>query len=191
VSDPESEESGQESAGSDVKENSSEPRFLIIGEVLRPHGLRGEVKVEILTEFPERFRLLKEVYLSDEGDEPRPYQLEQVRYHQGFAILKLGTCDDRTAAEKLRGRLVQIPRELAMPLEEGAYYIYQIVGLEVWTEAGEYLGRVVEVLENPANDVYVVQGPRGEILLPAIESVIRQIDLPAQRMTVTLLAGLV
>jgi 16S rRNA processing protein RimM len=191
VSDPESERADRESAGSDVGKNSSGPRFLIIGEVVRPHGLRGELKVKVLTEFPERFRLLDEVYLSDQDDEPRPYQLELVRHHQGFAILKLRTCDDRTAAEKLRGQLVQIPRELAMPLEEGAYYIYQIVGLEVWTEAGEYLGRVVEVLETPANDVYVVQGPRGEILLPAIESVIRRIDLPAQRVTVILLDGLV
>jgi 16S rRNA processing protein RimM len=191
VSDPESERFVQENTGSDVGEDSSEPRFLIIGEVMRPHGLRGELKVKILTEFPERFQLLEEVYLSDEGTEPRPYRLEQVRHHQGFVILKLRTCDNRAAAEKLRGWLVQVPRELAMPLEEGAYYIYQIVGLEVWTEAGEYLGRVAEVLEMPANDVYVVHGPTGEILLPAIESVIRQINLPTQRMTVTLLAGLV
>jgi 16S rRNA processing protein RimM len=191
VSDPESERFVQENTGSDVGENSSEPRFLIIGKVVRPHGLRGELKVKILTEFPERFQLLKEVYLSDESAEPRPYQLEQARHHQGFVILKLRTCDDRTAAEKLRGWLVQIPRELAMPLEEGAYYIYQVVGLQVWTEADEYLGRVVEVLEMPANDVYVVRGPRGEILLPAIESVVRQINLPAQRMIVSLLEGLV
>lgn len=191
MSDSETGKSVRESVGSGVGDNLSEPCFLIVGEVVRPHGIRGEIKVRVLTEFPERFQLLKEVYLSGEDEEPRPYRLESVRYHQGFAVLKLESCTDRAAADKLRNQLVQIPRESAMPLEEGAYYIYQIIGLDVWTEAGEHLGRVVEVLETSANDVYVVRGPRGEVLLPALKSVVPDIDLPARRMTVVLPEGLI
>jgi len=87
--------------------------------------------------------------------------------------------------------LVQIPVEEAAPLEEGEYYLYQIVGLATWTVEGEYLGRVREVLTTGANDVYVVRGPKGEVLLPAIEEVIREVDLEAGRMIVSLMEGLV
>ena len=164
------------------------PRFLIIGEVLRPQGVKGEVRVRVLTDFPERFRTLKRVYL---GQALRSATVEGVRFHQGCALLKLAGYNDRTAAESLRGVLVQIPVEEAMPLEEGEYYFYQIVGLAVQTTAGEYLGRVREILVTGANDVYLVRGPRGEILLPAIDEVIREVDLEAGRLIVTLPEGLI
>jgi len=105
-------------------------------------------------------------------------------------LLKLGGCDDRNAAEGLRGLLVQVPVDDAVPLEEGEYYHFQIVGLRVETDAGELLGRVVEVLETGANDVYVVRGPRGEVLLPAVESVVDVLDPAAGRMVVHLLPGM-
>jgi 16S rRNA processing protein RimM len=177
--------------GSDVREHSSEPRFLTVGEVVRPHGIRGEIKVQILTDFPDRFQLLEEVYIGNEGAEPHPYLLERCRYHQGFAILKLRGCNDRTAAEMLRGQLVQIPVELAMPLGEDEYYAFQLLGLAVQTTSGEYLGSVTEVLDTGANDVYVVQGPKGEVLLPAIDGVIRDIDLETRCITIVLLDGLI
>ena len=87
--------------------------------------------------------------------------------------------------------LVQIPIENAVPLEEGEYYLYQLIGVQVETEDGEGLGQVVDVIETGANDVYVVRGPRGEVLLPAIGDVVLDLDLESKRMVVHLLAGLV
>lgn len=162
--------------------------YIIIGRVVRPWGTRGEVKVEIMTDFPHRFALLKRVYL---GREATPFALKGFKLHKGWAILKLAGCDDRTAAEKLRGKLVQIPMEEAMPLGEDEYYVYQIVGLTVWTTKGERLGRVTEVLSTGSNDVYVVRDGEREILIPAIEDVVKEIDLAGGRMVVELMEGLI
>jgi len=155
---------------------------------VRPWGILGEVKVEILTDWPERFALLERVYL---GEEATPCRLERVRLHQGYALLKLAGYDDRSAAEALRGQVVQVPHEEAMPLDEGEYYVYQIEGLEVWTDEGESLGRVVEVLFTGSNEVYVVHGPRGEVLIPAIADVILKVDLEDRRLIVHLMDGLI
>lgn len=164
------------------------PRYLVIGRIVRPWGVQGEVKVEVLTDWPERFALLDDVYL---GEEATPYHLERFRLHQGHALLKLVGCDDRNAAEALREQLVQVPPEEAMPLDEDEYYVHQIEGLEVWTDEGESLGQVVEVLFTGSNEVYVVHGPRGEVLIPAIADVVMQVDLEGGRLVVHLMDGLV
>ena len=166
----------------------SEPRYLVVGRIVAPWGVRGEVKVTLETDFPERFEQLERVYL---GEKATSFVLERSRLHKGHALLKLGGCDDRDAAEKLRGQLVQIPIEEAMPLGEDEYYVYQIVGLDVWTTEGEHLGRVSEVLFTGANDVYVVRGEKGEILIPAVEDVVLEIDLAGGRLTVELMEGLI
>jgi 16S rRNA processing protein RimM len=117
--------------------------------------------------------------------------MEGFRLHQGRVLLKLEGCDDRTAAEALRGAFVQVPIEEAIPLDEGEYYEHQIVGLAVWTAKGEALGEVVEILYTGANDVYVVRGlDRSEILIPAIAGVILKVDLEAGRLVVELPEGL-
>jgi 16S rRNA processing protein RimM len=166
---------------------------LIIGQVVGAHGVRGELKVQILTEDARRFGLLKQVFIGLEDEEPVAWPLEGYRLHVGRALLKLRGCDDRSAAAALREYLVQVPREEAIPLEEGEYFEHQILGLEVWTAAGELLGEVVDVLYTAANEVYVVQGPnltRRELLIPAIEDVVLEVDLEAGRLVVELLEGL-
>lgn len=160
-------------------------RYLVVGKVVTPWGTRGELKVAILTDFPDRFRELKRVYLGDE-----PWMLEGHRRHGRWVILKLEGCADRNSAEKLRGELVRIPLEEAVSLSEDEYYVYQIVGLEVWTSEGEHLGRVSEVLFTGANEVYVVKGERGQILVPAIEDVVREVDLEGGRLIVEPLEGM-
>lgn len=165
-----------------------EPRYLVIGRVLAPWGVRGEVKIAVLTDWPERFALLKRIYL---GKELRPYLLERFRLHKDKAILKLGGCDSREAVERLRGQFVQVPVEEAMPLGEDEYYEYQIVGLSVWTREGEYLGQVREVLYTGANDVYVVRGEGREVLIPAIEDVVLEVNLEEGRIIVELMEGLI
>jgi len=105
-------------------------------------------------------------------------------------LLTLVGVDDRDAAEALRGQWIYVAIEDALPLGEGEYYHFQIVGLQVITAEGEALGRITEILPTGANDVYVIQGPRGEILVPALEGVILNVDLPNGRMIVRLPEGL-
>ena len=163
------------------------PEYLTIAVVLAPWGKEGEVKARIETDFPHRFTLLKRVYL---GPELLPFELEGFRQHKGHVLLKLKGCDDRSAAAKLRGMAVQIPLAEAMPLGPDEYYVYQIEGLAVWTESGEPLGIIEEVLFTGSNEVYVTHGPRGEVLIPALKDVVLEVDLEAGRMIVRLPPGL-
>ncbi|HEY65102.1 MAG TPA: 16S rRNA processing protein RimM [Caldilineae bacterium] len=170
----------------------TEPRFLAIGRIVAPFGIRGEVKVEIHTGWPHRFALLERVYVGDEmARVVRETKVQSVRLHKGHALLKLEMCPDRNAAEELRGQWLFVSREEAMPLEEDEYYIHEILNLEVW-EGERYLGRIVEVIETPeeVNDVYVVRGEHGELLVPAIRDVVLKVDLEAGRMYVSLPPGL-
>jgi len=164
----------------------------VVGRVLRPHGIRGELRVEIFTDYPERLGQHACFYLAspDSPGAVQRYSVEKLRRHRGALLLKLGSCDDRNAADALRGRLVQIPIEAAVPLEEGEYYHFQLIGVRVETESGEWLGQVVEVLATGANDVYVVRGPWGEVLLPAVDDVVLELDLELRRMVVHLLPGM-
>lgn len=141
----------------------------------------------LLTDFPDRLTLHEVLYV---GSPARPYRVEWVRLLQGAALVKLAGCDDRNAAAALRGALLQIPFSAAAPLQEGEYYHFQVLGVEVFTEDEEPLGQVVEVLETMANDVFVLRGPRGELLIPAVADVVRELDLTTRRMVVHLLPGL-
>jgi 16S rRNA processing protein RimM len=156
---------------------------------VRPHGVRGEVVVEVLTDFPERLAQLKRVYLGDEQN-ATPATVRSCRGNGDTVLMAFEDFPDRTAVEALRDQLVQVPLAEAAPLPEDTYYPHQLVGLDVVTTSGDDLGRLSDVLFTPANDVYVVTGPRGEVLLPAIRQVIKQIDLAAGRMVVELIPGL-
>jgi len=124
------------------------------------------------------------------GEEHAAYAVRRARVHESQVLLTLVGVDDRDAAEALRGQWIYVAIEDALPLGEGEYYHFQIVGLQVITAEGEALGRVSEILPTGANDVYVIQGPRGEILVPALEGVILNVDLPNGRMIVRLPEGL-
>jgi 16S rRNA processing protein RimM len=179
--------------GSGEQRRASEPRFLAVGQIVGAHGICGELKVKLLTQDPQRFGKLERVLVGLEGQEPVPWPLEAYRLHKGQALLKLAQCNDRNTAETLRGYLVLVPLEEAIPLEEDEYYEHQIVDLDVWTVTGEHLGQVVDILYTGANEVYIVRPVdphRREILIPAIADVIVKVDLEASRLVVELPAGL-
>jgi 16S rRNA processing protein RimM len=158
--------------------------------VLRPHGVRGEVRVAPHTDQPERFTWLKSVYLGD--TDPQLVEVESVRFHegQGLVLLKFAGYDTREDADRLRGQWVHVPEKDAIPLAEGEYFLYQLEGLTVRSDDGRDLGRLTGVLETGANNVFVIQGEQGEILLPDIPEVIREINFETGLMTVHLLPGL-
>jgi 16S rRNA processing protein RimM len=161
--------------------------FLAIGRIVAPRGVRGELRVAIETQEPERFTTLTQVYL---GEGHQPFVVQRGMLFKGQALLRLEGISDRNAAEAWRGAYVYVPIADALPLEEDEYYYFEVEGLRVSTTEGEELGEVVEVLATRANDVYVVHGPAGEILIPAIKQVVVAIDLEAGTMLVTLPPGL-
>ena len=152
---------------------------LMIGEIVATRGLRGEVRMRILTHFPERIHHLKQVFI---GDELQPRHLRASHIKGNVAILSLEGITSRELAEGLRGLPVRIALDQAAPLGEDEYFYFQLIGLPVYDEAGDRLGELAEILETGANDVYVIRGgPGGELLLPAIKSVILRIDLEQGR----------
>lgn len=166
--------------------------LVAIGEVSAPHGVRGEVRVVPLTDFPERFRRLERVFVRRPRQaEPEERTVERTRFHKGFVIVKFEGVDDRNEAETLRRALLQVAPEDVHPLPEGQYYVFDIVGLHVFDEDGREIGVVKDVLFTGANDVYIVRKSDGsELLLPAVKDVVRRIDVDAGRMEVRLLPGL-
>lgn len=167
--------------------------WVVIGEITRPHGVKGAVRVTVHTDYPERFDSLSLVYIMPaDGGSPRQVSFALAGRQKEQLICHLGGISSREAAEELRGMLLVIPRDEAMELPPDHYYIFELVGLRVYTEDGKYLGRLKEVLQPGANDVYIVEAEAldGEILLPAIKDVIISVDLAKGQMLVRLLPGL-
>jgi 16S rRNA processing protein RimM len=165
-----------------------EPDFIAVGRILRPHGVRGEVRVELFTDFPERWSGLESVFL---GEQHLPQKILRHRLHKNYVLVKFAGYDDRNEVESLRGDYIYVSLADAIPLESDEFYYFQVIGLEVQTESGEVLGEIVDVLKPPgANEVFVVYGFRGELLIPVIEDVIKQIDLDAGHVIIRPLPGL-
>lgn len=161
--------------------------YVAIGRILAPHGVRGEIRVEIMTDFPERFAPGSQLLI--EGESGR-CTIVSARPHKGALLVLLDGYQDRTQIERLRGRHLLLPRGEAADLPEGEYYADELEGMTVVTTDARVLGRLVEVLWTGANEVYVVQGDYGEILLPAIAEVVQEVDVARQQMIVQLLPGL-
>ena len=164
-----------------------EPRegYVAVGRVLRPWGLRGHVKVESLTDFPERFDPGAPVWL--DGQERA---VEDARSQSGYLYVKLSGIDDVAGAEPDRDHLLQVPEASLPPLDQDEFYHHQLVALRVVTTEGDELGRVAEVLATGGNAVLVVRGDRGEVLLPFVDDVIKAVDVGAGLVTVELIEGL-
>ena len=166
--------------------------YLAVGKIVAPHGIRGEVKVESLTDFPERFKAGNQMFLGSQTGESDAATVEiaAARPHQGRWLVLFSHIKDRNAAETLRDLYLLIPEEDAMPLGEHENYAHDLIGLEVVTGEGQSLGKIIEILFTPANDVYIARGDAGETLIPATREVIVSVDLPALRMIVSLSEGL-
>lgn len=163
----------------------SPPEFLIVGRVVAPWGRRGEVKVEVVSDFPDRFAAGQTVYVDSE-----PLRIEDSRFHRQHVLLKFAGIDSIEEAQKLRQQGLTIPLSQARELLPDEFYIFQLVGLDVLTADGQALGRIIDVMATGSNDVYVVAGERGEILIPAIEDVVLSIDLDKGRVLVEPIEGL-
>lgn len=141
----------------------------------------------MLSDFPDRFAGLESVYI---GRMHQPYEVEWTRRHRNQVLLKLTGVETPEQAGALRGALVFVPAAEAVALAEGQYYWHQIIGLDVQTSDGRHLGRISDILRTGSNDVYVVPSGRQELLIPAIEDVVKEIDLQRRRMIVEPMPGM-
>lgn len=166
-----------------------EPVHLVIGFLRRPHGVQGEIIMDLHTDFPERIKSGRRVLV---GEKRQPLTFDTVRPHGDSLLISFRGVDTPEDAGKFRNQWVYIKASETPPLPEGQYYQYQLIGLDVVDDAGNSLGKLVEVLETGANDVYVVRDEAGrEILLPVIPSVILNRDMERRLLTVHLLEGLI
>lgn len=151
-----------------------------IGQIVAPHGVRGDVRIYPDTDFPKRFLKMKYGYIDG-----KKYEVESARLHKRVVLMKFVGVDDRNAVELLVKKDLQVPREDLVPLQKGQHYIYDILGSAVYDLQDHELGKLTDVLRTGSNDVYVVTADDGkETLLAAIPDVIKSIDESAKKIIV-------
>jgi 16S rRNA processing protein RimM len=162
-----------------------EPEYLVVGFLRRPHGLQGEILMDVHTGFPERLRAGRRFYI---GEDRQLVSLVSTRPHQNRLLVKFKSFDSPEQVGRFRNQWVYIQTSEAQKLPKGQLYQHQLFGLKVEDDKGIQLGELVEIIETGANDVYVIRNIQGgEVLIPAIESVIQKIDLDRRIMRVHLL----
>jgi 16S rRNA processing protein RimM len=165
-----------------------EPAFLAVGKVRRPHGVRGDALVEIYTDFPERLRPEMVIYA---GEKHLPLTICRRRTHNDGLLLAFENFTTPEQVGRFRNQILYTAKADAPELPDGEYYQYEFLGLDVEDEAGKFLGKLTEIMQTGANDVYVVTNEAGrELLLPAIAEVVLDVDLATKTMKVHLLPGL-
>lgn len=165
--------------------------YFEIGQIVNISGLKGILKIKPFTDDIKKFSNLKTIYIKTKSGLTE-FKIEQVRYVKNMVMLKLSGIDTVEEAEKYRNLYIKILRDQEEELEEGSYYVVDILGCKVNTDANQELGKIVDVFQTGSNDVYVVKDEQGkQILLPAIKQVIKNVDIKNKIITVHLLEGLV
>ncbi len=172
-------------------EPAARPSYIAIARITRPRGNRGEVLADLFTDFPARFDALEEVWLQWEGGQRRRAALEESWPHKGRQVLKFAGIDSIAAAEGLVGAWVEVAVEDAVPLPEGTYYNYELVGCSVREAGGKLLGTVTDVLSVAGNNQLVVAGPRGEFMIPAVAAICKRVSIAEKEILVDLPEGLI
>lgn len=165
-------------------------KYFEIGQIVNTFGIKGQVKVMPYTDGIKRFDELKQIYI-DKKNQLQLFQIEQVSYHKDMVILKLKGIDTIEEAEKYRNCYLKIDRKDAKKLPEGTYYIADLLGLEVYTNDGKELGKLVDIYNSGSCDIYVVKDDNGkQILLPNIPDLKKEIDLVNEKIVVYPIKGL-
>lgn len=152
-------------------------KFIIVGRVGRPHGIRGQVRINLLTDWPDRFQAGRSLYLEGDEVKGRWVTLEDVSFSGHVALVKLKGVNSRTDAEEIKNYDVMILADDRPKLEKDQYYVADLIGLQVQTKAGEYAGEIIDVLQNTAQDIYVIQNAGREYMVPAVKQFIKRVDI--------------
>lgn len=163
--------------------------FFRVGVIANTHGIRGEVKVFPTTDDVKRFDYLKEAYI-DAGKEKIKVEVSSVRYFKNLVIVKFKGIDNINDIERYKGKDLLVTRENALPLEEGEYYLADIIGANVYTEDGILFGSLEDVIETGANLVYSVQHEGKEVLLPVIDDCVKEVNVEEKKVIVHIMKGL-
>ena len=164
--------------------------FVTLGKIVRPHGIRGEVRVFLLTERAHAMEDSASLWTQRAEDAPEERAVERVRFQDKHAIVKFFGIDDRNASEALKGAFVMLPRDALPPLPEGTYRVSDLIGLEVRTTNHDVVGPVVDVLHMPAHDVYVVEKDGHECLIPAVGAFIERVAVEEGFIEINVIEGL-
>ena len=165
--------------------------YIEIGQIVNTNGLKGVVKVNPFTDDISKFEDLKYVYIQLKN-ELKKVKIEQERYNKNQVLLKLEGIDSIEEAEKYRNFYLKTEKESQEDLGEDTYYIVDLIGLDVYSDKNEYLGKIEDVFPTGSNDVYVVKDNLGkQILIPAIADVVKEVDLKNKKMTINLIPGLI
>ena len=164
---------------------------LEVGQIVNTFGIKGFVKVKPWVNDIERFDYLKKLYVKIKK-ETQKLEIEEVKYHKDMVLIKFKGIETVEQAETLRNCYLEIDREDAVPLEEGTYYIVDLLESDVYTDEGEHLGKLEDIYNTGSKDIYVVKNELGKtVLLPGIPEVIKEVNLEEKKITVHLLKGLV
>ena len=165
-------------------------KYLELGQIVNTKGLKGEVKINSFTEDNTKFERISKVFIKRK-ENLKEYEIEKVGYNKNQVIIKFKNINTVEEAETLRNSYIVVDREIFGKLPEGVYYIADLIGLEVYTENNEYLGKVDDIFNTGSNDIYVVKDDLGkQKLLPGIDEVIKKIDLEEGKIIVNLIEGL-
>jgi len=175
-------------AGKSGSPSKGEPVYLAVGLLRRPHGVHGEILMEVYTDFPERLEDGTTVFL---GAKHKPATIRHIRHHNEGLLFSFEGVDTPESAGLLRKQLVYVKTATRPALPAGQYYHHQMIGMTVVDDSGNELGQLTEIIETGANDVYVVLSGTGkELLLPSIRQVVLDVDVESNRMIVHLIPGL-
>lgn len=161
--------------------------YIQVGKIVNTHGIKGDVKVLPLTDDAHRFDDLKKVYI---GDDKLKLEITKVAYIKGNVLLKFKRYDNINDVEKFKNLIVWVDEEDKLKLPEDSYFLHDIIGLSVYLLDGTLLGKVKDILQPGANDVYVVKGESGEHLIPAIKNVVKEINIEQQKIVIDAIEGL-
>lgn len=156
---------------------SPQPDYIIIGRITKPHGVRGAVKVEPITDDPNRFSLLEKVHVGPEELPGDAIDISKVQFQNKFIILSLKGVTTREAADELRGQYLHVPADQALDLPDGSVYIYDLIGLKVVTNKNEFVGTVKDYLEYPASDMFVIENDEREYLIPDVPDIVEDVNI--------------
>lgn len=166
-------------------------KLVTVGKVVNSHGIRGELKIVPETDFPERFDVGNSLIIVDSQNKQTPVTVKTSRLHKNVFIVLFSQFSNINDVEKFKGSLLKIEAKNQKPLEDGEYYYHEIIGCKVVTEDEQELGLISEILTPGANDVWVVSLPKGkQLLLPVIDDVILNVDIPNKTIRIHLMEGL-
>lgn len=164
--------------------------LLLLGKVIRPHGLTGLLRIKSYAQSEDSFLNPEIIYLKTTSGETHEHRIESLKPHKTIFLMKLREINSIKEAEYYSGSEILIGREFLSPKSEGEYFFYELIGLEVYLDRGEYIGTIKDVISTRSNDVYVVRDGEREVLIPAIQEVVQEIDLTNRKMIITEMEGL-